>query len=328
MSLYKKIDKMSLRLIEETSNSRISDRIRLYSEGVKAKLKNAEYAFLKIKDYSSKNDNLTTTDNQDFTIRDIIQFYVDSFFACLYSTFDIISQVVNQKHGLNLNEEKVSFAKVKKELNQNNQNINIKRIYDKLSRKHFFRDLDKYRNCSTHRRPIYIESLARQGTPGYINTFGEYQEIYWIICDNPLSLNPETEKDRELGKYCDEILKKSEIRNNKNFRKHWSLKMQKTTKKQTSSKEQKQINSPFKIIVNPEVSRGVYSNVAAIQHTQNEFLIDFILKFGGDGQLVSRVILSPSHIMALLNALKTNIKDYENKFGEIKREKKNKPTIN
>ena len=99
------------------------------------------------------------------------------------------------------------------------------------------------------------------------------------------------------------------------------------TKKSISSKNQQPSTHDFKIVAQPDVYKGVYSNVALIKHTQNEFMIDFLMKFVGDAQLVSRVILSPSHIISMLDVLKKNIENYESNFGKIKREKKPKNPV-
>ncbi len=67
----------------------------------------------------------------------------------------------------------------------------------------------------------------------------------------------------------------------------------------------------IKILSNPELQKGVYSNVAVIHHTNNEFLIDFLSSFRNETQLVSRVILSPKHMKALQGAIDENLKSYE-----------------
>ncbi len=100
--------------------------------------------------------------------------------------------------------------------------------------------------------------------------------------------------------------------------------MAKKTKKSSSSKNQQPSIPEFKIVAQPDINKGVYSNVAVIRHTQNEFMIDFLMRFGGDAQLVSRVILSPPHIISLLDVLKKNIENYESNFEKIKRGKKAK----
>jgi len=96
--------------------------------------------------------------------------------------------------------------------------------------------------------------------------------------------------------------------------------MAKKVTKQVASEQQKVSSPEFRIVAQPEVAKGVYSNLAIIQHTRNEFVIDFLLKLTAEGQLVSRIILSPQHAIALLNALKINIDKYEDYFGKIRRE--------
>ena len=85
--------------------------------------------------------------------------------------------------------------------------------------------------------------------------------------------------------------------------------------KRKTIKEQK----PAQVFINPEIQKGVYSNVAKIHHTDREFVIDFFSKFDPIGQLVSRVILSPEHIKALSKAIDINI----SKFEEKEKSKKN-----
>jgi len=206
MSVYEKIDAMSKRLSQD-ERRHISNRIRLYSEGVKAKIKNAEYALVKIKELSPQSNNITSSDSQDFCVKDKIHFYVDSFFAFLYSVFDVVSHVTNHKYRLRQKEKNVSFDKIKKKLNQNHAGEDIQQIYDGLARKPFFIQLDKYRNCSTHRRQIFIETLTRSVTPGY-TTSGEILEVYRLLCDDPLSLNPKTKKGRTLVDYCQDMMER------------------------------------------------------------------------------------------------------------------------
>ena len=87
--------------------------------------------------------------------------------------------------------------------------------------------------------------------------------------------------------------------------------MNKEKNKVTQKSDTKQ---PVKILVQPEIQKGVYSNVALIHHTKNEFIVDFLLQFGGEAQLVSRVILSPPHMRALQDAINQNIKKYDEEY--------------
>jgi hypothetical protein len=67
-------------------------------------------------------------------------------------------------------------------------------------------------------------------------------------------------------------------------------------------------------------AQGVYINLALINHTETEFILDFIYvqPQAPQGKVRSRVITSPIHMKRLLNALSDNIKKYEERFGEIK----------
>ena len=67
-------------------------------------------------------------------------------------------------------------------------------------------------------------------------------------------------------------------------------------------------------------AQGVYSNLAIINHSQGEFVVDYLSLMPGvpKARVVSRVILSPVHAKKLLGALSENIRRYEALFGEIR----------
>lgn len=68
--------------------------------------------------------------------------------------------------------------------------------------------------------------------------------------------------------------------------------------------------------------KGVYSNEALVAHGPEEFTLDFCFfspVHPAQGQLVARVVLSPIHARRFLNALETNIRRYESRFGPIPR---------
>jgi len=81
---------------------------------------------------------------------------------------------------------------------------------------------------------------------------------------------------------------------------------------------QKQIQ--LNIRCDEETSKGLYSNLAKISHTFDEFSLDFIYVNPDPpfGRLQSRIILSPSHAKRVLEALTQQIEKYERNFGEIK----------
>ena len=69
-----------------------------------------------------------------------------------------------------------------------------------------------------------------------------------------------------------------------------------------------------------EVAQGVYSNLAIINHSPSEFVIDFIQMMPGvvKAKVKSRVILTPQHAKRLMKALSDNINKFENQHGDIK----------
>lgn len=76
----------------------------------------------------------------------------------------------------------------------------------------------------------------------------------------------------------------------------------------------------IQIEVDEQISNGVYSNLAMITHSENEFILDFIF-FQPQNQKAkvrSRIITSPAHVKKIIEALKDNIAKYESKFGQIK----------
>ena len=63
--------------------------------------------------------------------------------------------------------------------------------------------------------------------------------------------------------------------------------------------------------------KGKYSNLMQITHTQEEFILDFLLVLPPQGVLASRVVMSPRHVKRTIKALEENIAKYEEKFGKI-----------
>jgi hypothetical protein len=68
-----------------------------------------------------------------------------------------------------------------------------------------------------------------------------------------------------------------------------------------------------------EVAEGIYSNLAIITHSNAEFVIDFVKILPGlpKGKVKSRIILTPFHAKRLMEALKDNLRKYEESFGQI-----------
>lgn len=74
-----------------------------------------------------------------------------------------------------------------------------------------------------------------------------------------------------------------------------------------------------KIELKPEVAQGEYANLAMINHSSSEFILDFAHMLPiAPPQIFSRVIMAPEHAKRLLFALQENLARYEQEFGEIK----------
>ena len=67
-------------------------------------------------------------------------------------------------------------------------------------------------------------------------------------------------------------------------------------------------------------AEGIYTNLAIINHSVSEFVVDFINIMPGrpKAKVKSRVILTPQHAKRFLKALHDNVQRFEQAHGEIK----------
>jgi|TARA_B110000305_G_scaffold221120_1_gene263532 hypothetical protein len=74
------------------------------------------------------------------------------------------------------------------------------------------------------------------------------------------------------------------------------------------------------IELDEKVAEGTYSNLAIINHSVSEFIVDFINIMPGipKAKVKSRIILTPQHAKRLTKALADNVKRFEKAHGEIK----------
>lgn len=75
----------------------------------------------------------------------------------------------------------------------------------------------------------------------------------------------------------------------------------------------------LEIQLDDETAQGVYANLAVVNHTDAEFMLDFVFVQPQvpKAKVRSRIITSPRHAKRLLAALNDNIRKYEEKFGKI-----------
>lgn len=77
------------------------------------------------------------------------------------------------------------------------------------------------------------------------------------------------------------------------------------------------MNQEVQIKATDEELKGRYVNLAMINHTKEEFAFDFINLMPPQGQLLSRIFMSPGHAKRFHAALEDNLKKYEKEFGKI-----------
>jgi len=83
--------------------------------------------------------------------------------------------------------------------------------------------------------------------------------------------------------------------------------------------EKKQLS----IEIDDVTAQGLYSNLAFLSHSEQEFILDFIFLSPQQpkAKVRSRIITSPKHAKRLMTALMDNVRKYESRFGEIPADK-------
>jgi len=82
-----------------------------------------------------------------------------------------------------------------------------------------------------------------------------------------------------------------------------------------NNNQQGQIN----IELDEKIAEGIYSNLAIINHSNSEFVLDFIAIMPGvpKAKVKSRIVLTPQHAKRLLKAMAENIQRFEAAHGKI-----------
>ncbi|EMY80854.1 DUF3467 domain-containing protein [Psychroflexus gondwanensis] len=93
-----------------------------------------------------------------------------------------------------------------------------------------------------------------------------------------------------------------------------------------NDKKQQKLN----IQIDDDVAQGIYSNLAIINHSQTEFVLDFVNIMPGapKNKVRSRIILTPQHAKRLMRALSDNISRFEKSQGSIKEQDKTNIPLN
>ena len=93
------------------------------------------------------------------------------------------------------------------------------------------------------------------------------------------------------------------------------------------SDPKQQNEQQINIELDETTAEGIYSNLAIINHSPSEFVIDFVAIMPGTpkSKVKSRIILTPEHAKRFQSALADNIRRYEESHGEI--DSKEQPPI-
>ena len=89
------------------------------------------------------------------------------------------------------------------------------------------------------------------------------------------------------------------------------------------------VTPKLQVQIDDDISQGIYSNLVLINHTENEFVIDFafIQPAAQRAKVRTRVISSPRHTKRLLAALQKNVERYEERFGTIDISNEDEPLV-
>jgi len=84
--------------------------------------------------------------------------------------------------------------------------------------------------------------------------------------------------------------------------------------------EEKAKQNQLNIELDESVADGTYANLAIINHSVSEFVVDFVNVMPGTpkAKVKSRIILTPQHAKRLMKALAENVSRFEKAHGEIK----------
>lgn len=212
MDLDTRIDRL-LRRLENRGFA--TDRAQIYANGVKEKMSQVDYAlsrmqYLQTLEMYDTTTRISTTPlevTSQISTNDQISFYCDSIWDFLWSAIDIVSQLVNIVLGLGIAENRVNFNKVASVLSTRYQGSTITTSVLELQRSLALKQLRGYRHCSTHRRPVYIETrvitTTVSGRASYRSLITEpvTQTVSRLLCDNPTRVVPKV-RGREVISYC------------------------------------------------------------------------------------------------------------------------------
>jgi len=83
------------------------------------------------------------------------------------------------------------------------------------------------------------------------------------------------------------------------------------------SEKEKSPQREVKVVFPDNLKSGVYSNYMFVNHTREEFVLDFMMVTPPIGAVTARVVISPGHMKRMVSTLKGNLEKYEARFGKL-----------
>lgn len=191
----------------------------LYAEGVKTKLRQAQFSLENLRRLEHLQDQPDTQDATTVSTAQVLPnvseqviFYCDCFWDFLRSALDITGQLVNELRSLGISERNVDIKRVASEIKSAAPGSTLDKALDELLNSSAFIQLEDYRHCSTHRRPIYIQTrtvtTSVTGTSGYYGSSEQRTMVERYICTNPWDLTPRVRIGvRPVVRYCELLLR-------------------------------------------------------------------------------------------------------------------------
>jgi len=73
----------------------------------------------------------------------------------------------------------------------------------------------------------------------------------------------------------------------------------------------------FELLIPEDVGRGHFANHFSVTYSPEDFRLDFGYLVGKQAVLNARIIVTPSHLKRIQNAIGENLKRYEARFGLV-----------
>jgi len=188
------------------TSKRIKDRLKIYVLGLEDRLNQVDYCLSVLKTLSgSSTETTSTTASITIDINKRAEFYCDTFWTWVYSSLDILAQIINQAENLKLDEERVSFDIILKHIKDKHLNPRALPVLESIKKSNLYAWIKGYRNCANHRRPICLwhERKTVTQTKSYETSSGPIERVVRYICDHKVTLKPKEKMRKDLLQRCE-----------------------------------------------------------------------------------------------------------------------------